>query len=151
MDVRRAWVLNDVCVPAVWHAVLRHQAGKVDTVVALFAGPDDANDFLHQDGRSKGFDGLTFSVCGAAAGRAAAGRAIMNAERRAIVWCWLAIMFGHEADDIDYAWPPKNTEDDHRRAAALQDRSDACYEHAKKIDPRDDLWERAHAAWEQVP
>lgn len=75
----------------------------------------------------------------------------MTDERRAVVWCWLAIFYELESDDIHYAWPPPTKPEDFERAEELHKASEACYRKAVALDSSSDLWVRAQASWADAP
>lgn len=60
-------------------------------------------------------------------------------------WCWVAHLHAVEDNALTYKYP--RTEEDEAEALWAQQRGDAAYARACKLDPSEDLWRRSLEAW----
>ena len=62
-------------------------------------------------------------------------------------WCWVAHLYNVEEDAFLYRYP--RTEEDERSAFLCRKLADIAYKHAISLDPREDLWRRSIAKWDE--
>jgi len=63
-------------------------------------------------------------------------------------WCWVAYLHSVEDNNLTYKYP--RTPEDEAEALRSQQRSDAAYARARRLDPSEDLWRRSLDKWELV-